>query len=799
MKKLLGQRFLACALALCLLLGIMPTTALAASTEEWNAMNVRLDAAIAENLHIPKEVYDVSQHTLVAKDVSGGLEREYNNWPERYAALYDDGTLLISSDGNGTAVSMSAPVIDHASEVKLVILSDRVAVIPGFDNRYTSLETIVSLYDKPLETEPATTYGPGVSFNNKMYRPPNLKNIVIYGNIPRSGSVAGIENPLNIYYRDGYPDWEDEDKNFFRFPSAFLGDGAKYVTFQKFCSYTYDGGIDLEHGSTTAHNEKVLDYISSAAELYDTVSFCSKCGQEVGREHHYSVGGKQYNDYTPRELTVNMPTVDEIKAFFAAHPIKSQTTYTRAPAYAQEPYDLGAYDAATRKSIMNEINRYRFVAGVPAELEYNPTYEPQEMAAALVMKVGNQLSHSPKRTNGLEKPQYDDMLTHRWMWGANGSNIASWGNIMSAIQAFMWDSDASNVLAGLGHRRQVLKSNLQNVAAGEAGEYACLFVEHTKGASGGWYDPVAWPARNTPTSYFGGRWSVVYGGAKESLAGHKFRVEILSEDGDFYSTAESGSNTAVLVSDGQVNFGHTLTTNPDTIYSVAVFDDTAKTFMTYDVSFFEYTDEGHSGSTPEPTKPDEPAPDPKPEPEPDPKPGTTPEPGGKPAASSFTDVSSGAWYAEAVDWAVGLDITNGTGNGRFSPAQTCTQEQILTFLYRAARGSGKADPKDMVLAVDWAREKGMIDSSFTGKAPCTRSTAVYFIWQALGKESAKAGGFTDVPANAAYAKAVDWAVANGVTNGTNAAQTQFSPNQVCTRGHIVTFLHRAYVEEARLK
>ena len=102
MKKLLGQRFLAYALALCLLLGIMPTTALAASTEEWNAMNVTLDAAIAENLHIPKEVYDVSQHTLVAKDVSGGLEREYNNWPERYAALYDDGTLLISSDGNGS-------------------------------------------------------------------------------------------------------------------------------------------------------------------------------------------------------------------------------------------------------------------------------------------------------------------------------------------------------------------------------------------------------------------------------------------------------------------------------------------------------------------------------------------------------------------------------------------------------------------------------------------------------------------------------------------------------------------------
>ena len=57
---------------------------------------------------------------------------------------------------------------------------------------------------------------------------------------------------------------------------------------------------------------------------------------------------------------------------------------------------------------------------------------------------------------------------------------------------------------------------------------------------------------------------------------------------------------------------------------------------------------------------------------------------------------------------------------------------------------------------------------------------------------------SDVPAGAAYAKAVDWAVTNGVTNGTNAAQTEFSPNKVCDRGTIVTFLHRAYVEEARL-
>ena len=159
---------------------------------------------------------------------------------------------------------------------------------------------------------------------------------------------------------------------------------------------------------------------------------------------------------------------------------------------------------------------------------------------------------------------------------------------------------------------------------------------------------------------------------------------------------------------------------------------------------------------------------------------------------------AGKWYAGAVDWAVFKDITNGTEKGKFSPTQTCTHAQILTFLYRADRGGGKAEAADMDKAVEWAREKGMIDDSFNGGAFCTRADAVNYIWQALGKEDAKASSFTDVPAGAAYAKAVDWAVTNGVTNGTNAAQTEFSPNKVCDRGTIVTFLHRAYVEEARL-
>lgn len=159
---------------------------------------------------------------------------------------------------------------------------------------------------------------------------------------------------------------------------------------------------------------------------------------------------------------------------------------------------------------------------------------------------------------------------------------------------------------------------------------------------------------------------------------------------------------------------------------------------------------------------------------------------------SFFDVPLNAWYADPVGWAVEKNITNGTSTTTFSPDQDCTQAQILTFLYRADRGQGKAEAADMDKAVAWARQKGMIGASFDGSKPCTRAEAVNYIWQAFNKPSAKASSFTDVPANAVYAKAVSWAVEKGVTNGTNTAQTQFSPDTVCNRGTIVTFLYRAY-------
>lgn len=174
---------------------------------------------------------------------------------------------------------------------------------------------------------------------------------------------------------------------------------------------------------------------------------------------------------------------------------------------------------------------------------------------------------------------------------------------------------------------------------------------------------------------------------------------------------------------------------------------------------------------------------------------------GTPATPSFTDVPN--WCENAVNWAVAEEITSGTGGNEFSPLRTCTHGEILAFLWRA-KGEPDAKAKAPFTvasyfqdAVDWAYGEGLIGASTDTTADCTRSDAVKYIWQASNKPTAPGSGFTDVPAGASYAPAVNWAVANGVTAGTNDGST-FSPGKTCTRGEIVTFLHRAFVPEVRL-
>ena len=163
------------------------------------------------------------------------------------------------------------------------------------------------------------------------------------------------------------------------------------------------------------------------------------------------------------------------------------------------------------------------------------------------------------------------------------------------------------------------------------------------------------------------------------------------------------------------------------------------------------------------------------------------------------DVKTDDWYAEPVSWALENNVTSGTGDGNFSPNANCTVAQILTFLWRAdgAPKSTVSNPFSDVKSGDyfydaalWAFEKGVVSGeTFNGNTPCTRAIAAMYLWKAAGSPSAKASHFTDVPVNANYAQAVNWALEQGITSGTSV--TTFSPKNVCTRGQIVTFLYRA--------
>ena len=176
---------------------------------------------------------------------------------------------------------------------------------------------------------------------------------------------------------------------------------------------------------------------------------------------------------------------------------------------------------------------------------------------------------------------------------------------------------------------------------------------------------------------------------------------------------------------------------------------------------------------------------------------------GAEAAPKFDDVKSGAFYFDAVQWAVKNGITNGTGKNTFSPNNVCSRYQIVMFLWRAAgQPEAKAavsfadvKPGDIFYeAVQWAVERGITkgtsSTSFSPFAPCTRGQIVTFLYRSAGSPKVSgACNFSDIPADSFCRDAVIWASTEGITNGTSAGR--FSPNEGCTRAQVVTFLYRA--------
>lgn len=178
--------------------------------------------------------------------------------------------------------------------------------------------------------------------------------------------------------------------------------------------------------------------------------------------------------------------------------------------------------------------------------------------------------------------------------------------------------------------------------------------------------------------------------------------------------------------------------------------------------------------------------------------------GEAPTVAGFRDVHESDFFSDAVKWAVVNNITAGTDKTHFSPKESCTRGQAVTFLWRAA---GNPEPTSMETkftdvragayyekAVRWAVEQGITagisEEKFSPDQNCTRAQIVSFLHRAAGEPEpvSASTGFSDVKAGDYYGKAVRWAVENGITSGTGA--DKFSPRANCTRGQIVTFLYR---------
>ena len=175
----------------------------------------------------------------------------------------------------------------------------------------------------------------------------------------------------------------------------------------------------------------------------------------------------------------------------------------------------------------------------------------------------------------------------------------------------------------------------------------------------------------------------------------------------------------------------------------------------------------------------------------------------KTSVAGFSDVWSTDYYAAPVAWAAETGVTAGTTKTTFSPNASCTRGQMVTFLWRAMGQPEPTITKNpftdvktsdyFYKAVLWAVEKGITAgtsaTTFSPNDTVTRAQTVTFLWRAAGKPAAKtANPFKDVTTGQYYTDAVLWAVKNEITAGTSA--TTFSPANPCTRGQIVTFLYR---------
>lgn len=173
------------------------------------------------------------------------------------------------------------------------------------------------------------------------------------------------------------------------------------------------------------------------------------------------------------------------------------------------------------------------------------------------------------------------------------------------------------------------------------------------------------------------------------------------------------------------------------------------------------------------------------------------------AVGKFEDVPDSEYYVDAVQWGVQNNIVAGTGDNKFSPDQTCTKAQIIAFIWRAY-GCPEPNLDNTFIDLDgseyyykaaiWGVSKGIGvgDKEFNGDDPCSRNSAMLYLWKGAGEPTPTTKAtFIDIQ-NTNNMDGISWAVEKGITSGTSS--TTFSPNNICTRAQIISFLYRNLVK-----
>lgn len=554
---------------------------------------------------------------------------------------------------------------------------------------------------------------------------------------------------------------------------------------------------------------------------------------------------------------------EEIRQLLSGSPLTMpEKVFDETPSCAP-PYSTGKVSAEALQAALNRFNALRRLAGLPG-VTLSAGLSAEAQHSAVINAANGTISHYPARPEGME-----DAFYQTGCHAASSSNLFAGVTLATAMDGFMDDSDAGNI-SRLGHRRWQLNPAMGTLGLGYATSntfYRSYTTEWAFDNSGAGcdYDFISWPASgNFPadvSTMFNAdtAWSITLNPSKYSPPMQSEISVTLTRDYDGKSWTFSGTgytpsgsgdyfgvdldgygvSNCIIFRPGGLGgkYRGTYTVTVDGLkmwsgsagslsYQVNFFDVTPKTCtVTFDANGGELSSDKVSFTTDLTGKLSE-------------YPTAAREgyvfdgwytfSGERmdPAASSFssdttlyahwrqadssgfTDVPSGAYYSDAVKWAVDKGVTNGTAPGKFGPEDSCTRAQTITFIWRAA---GSPEPVSTVSpfkdvapgdyyykAVLWAVENGITSGvsfdSFGVNSSCDRGMIVTFLWRAAGKPASGVGvsSFTDVTSGDYFYDAVNWAVGRGITNGT--AASTFSPRNICDRGQVVAFLYRNAVK-----